>query len=222
MKNVLITGINKGIGKALAEKFLKEGRFVIGTSRNGKADFSNENLAVLKLELTSTRSIRKCAEAVTKSGKNIDILINNAGVLLDEDDTTVITKKLRETLEINVVGPIDFTEQVLAKINNGGHIVNISSTAGSLTLAGHESHMEGYYPAYKISKTAINMYTRTLALRLKDKITVSSVHPGWVKTEMGGDSATETPQEAAESIFKLAISNPESGQFWHNGEKLPW
>jgi NAD(P)-dependent dehydrogenase (short-subunit alcohol dehydrogenase family) len=91
-----------------------------------------------------------------------------------------------------------------------------------LEETGHHSHFLGHYPSYKISKTAINMYTRTLALRLKDQVTVSSVNPGWVKTDMGGEDADITPEEATENIFKFAISKPDSGLFWFNGEMMPW
>jgi NAD(P)-dependent dehydrogenase (short-subunit alcohol dehydrogenase family) len=75
---------------------------------------------------------------------------------------------------------------------------------------------------YKISKAALNMVTRCLAIRLDGQITVSSVHPGWVKTDMGGDDADIEPEEAAEDIFTLANSQVETGQFWFKGEKFPW
>ncbi len=79
------------------------------------------------------------------------------------------------------------------------------------------------WPDYKISKTALNMVTRILSVRLQNQdIIVSSVHPGWVKTDMGGSGADIEPEEAAEDIFKLATSRPESGQFWFRGEKFPW
>lgn len=222
MKNILITGISKGIGKALAQRFLKEGYFVFGTSTNGQTDFTHENLSVLKLELTSEETISQCSSAILQSGKKLDILINNAGALIDEEETTVIIPKLRKTLEINLIGPIDLTERIIPAISKDGHIVNVASSAGSLALPAYDSHEEGHYPSYKISKTAVNMYTKTLAARLKGEITVSSVHPGWVKTDMGGQDADFTPEEAAENIFKLAISRPETGQFWFNGEKMPW
>lgn len=221
MKTVLITGIDKGIGAALAEKFLKEGYFVIGTYLNSETS-ANKNLFECKLDLSSSESIDSCVQEIKKLDKKIDIFINNAGALFDKDETSVVAEKLRKTLEVNLIGPINFTEQLLSTINKGGHVVNISSSAGSITLVGHESHFEGHYPSYKISKAAVNMYTRTLALRLKDLITVSSVHPGWVKTDMGGEEADITPQEAAENIFKLAISSPPSGQFWFHGEKMLW
>jgi NAD(P)-dependent dehydrogenase (short-subunit alcohol dehydrogenase family) len=103
----------------------------------------------------------------------------------------------------------------------------MSSAAGSLIEMDdiESSHFPYHYPAYKISKCALNMYMRTLAARLKHEgtnIIVSSVHPGWVKTDMGGDEAPTTPEEAAENIYKLAVSRPETGQFWYNGKKYPW
>lgn len=221
MKNVVITGISRGIGKALAQKFIAEGYFVVGTSITGEVDYSHDNLSVYKLDLSSPESIEQCTKEIISTEKTIDILINNAGVLLDEEETKVMPELLRQTLEINVIGPIDFTERLLFIVNTGAHIIQMSSSAGSLFLAGHESHYEGHYPAYKISKTAINMYTRTLAIRCKDKI-VSSIHPGWVKTDMGGEEADITPEEAAEHIVNFALSQPETGQFWFNGEKMPW
>ena len=130
---------------------------------------------------------------------------------------------MRKTLDVNLIGTIDFTQQMLAHLASKSHIVNISSTAGSLSLVGKVSHCMGHYPAYKISKAALNMYARTLALELADTgIIVSCVHPGWVKTDIGGQEADLTPEQAAEGIYGLAISHPESGGFWFAGKPLPW
>ncbi len=223
MKIILITGISRGIGRALADRFLANGDFVIGTSVDGTVDFSNPKLKVSQLDLGNSESIQNCAKQISEFGKRIDIHINNAGVLLDEEETQVIVEKLRGTLEVNLIGTIDFTEQMIPDINSGGHIITISSSAGSLERSLNADHEPHHYPAYKISKTALNMYTRTLAYRLKEKdITVSSVHPGWVKTNMGGNDAEMEPSEAAEHIFKLANSKVETGQFWFKGEKFPW
>lgn len=221
MKTVLITGIGKGIGKALAEKFLSEGHFVIGTIYSGTAP-THGNLLVYELDLSKPESIVSCTESISKSGKRIDILINNAGIIADENETKVVPEKLRKTLEVNLIGTIDLTERLIPLINKSGHIVNISSSAGALS-GSVKSHFPGHYPSYKISKAALNMYTRTLAVRLSDSdITVSSVHPGWTKTDMGGEDADFTPEEAAEWIYKLATSKPETGQFWFKGEIMPW
>jgi NAD(P)-dependent dehydrogenase (short-subunit alcohol dehydrogenase family) len=227
MKTILITGITKGIGRALAQQFLKEGHRVIGTTKEGDTEAKDSYFAVHKLDLSQPDSIQECAKAISSTGTKIDILINNAGVLLDDEEKTLIIPKLRQTLEVNLIGTTDFTEQIIPSLNNSAHIVFISSQAGSLAdMKNFEhSHAPYRYPAYKISKAALNMYSTTLALRFQHEgkdVTVSAIHPGWVRTDMGGDEATTTPDEAASDIFKLAISKPETGQFWYKGEKFPW
>ena len=237
MKTTLITGIGRGIGRALAVRFLAEGYAVIGTTQTGTADLSDPNLKVFQLDLTSPGSIAHCiAEIVDQKsragesgpfGGQIDILINNAGVLLDDGETRLIPDKLRETLDINLIGTAAFTEAAIPALVAESHIVCISSQAGSITDMDNigDSHEPYHYPAYKISKAALNMYVRTLAARLAHEGTgtiVSAVHPGWVKTDMGGDEAPTTPEEAAAAIFKLAVSRPETGQFWYKGQKYPW
>ncbi len=220
MKTVLITGISRGIGKALSKKFLSEGYFVIGTSVNGMCDFENQNLKVFKLDLSQPESIKACAGEIFSFEKKIDILINNAGIALDIDTNVLEINKLRQTLEVNLIGTIDFTEQMIPMLNLDAHILNTSSSAGSLDRI--KGHNKDTHPAYRISKTALNMYTRVLAVRLNGKATVSSCHPGWVKTDMGGPDADMTPEEAVEYIYTLAISKVETGQFWFKGEKLAW
>lgn len=148
--------------------------------------------------------------------------MNNAGIALEDwGETEVDMSKLRKTLEVNLIGLIDFTEHLLPKISANGQIVNISSVMGSLTKDYGEEELDN--PCYRISKTAVNMYTKTLASRLKKKgITVSSVHPGWVKTEMGGEGATREPVEAADQIYKLATTTHKTGLFWYDSEEFPW
>ena len=224
MQTVFITGVDKGIGRALMEQFLREGFFVVGTYLIEPPQEDREHFEALPLDLSKPESVATCVQAFAAQNRKIDILINNAGALFDEDETSVVVEKLRNTLEVNLIGTIDLTEQILPHVVSGGHIVNISSTAGSLEDTDHNiSHFPGHYPAYKISKAALNMYTRTLAMRLKkENITVSSVHPGWVQTDMGGQEADITPEEAAKGVFATAIARPETGQFWYKGEHVPW
>ena len=223
MKNVLITGVSKGIGKALKEKFLSENYFVIGTFNSEKPD-EEKNFISFNLDLSKKESIVDCAKEISKLNKKIDILINNAGALFDEDETTLLPEKLRQTLEVNLIGTADFTEKIIPNLSKDAHIVFVSSEAGSITLTEEGiSHEPGYYPAYKISKAALNMYMATLADRtMKEGLIVSAVHPGWVRTNMGGDSAPMIPEEAAADIFKLAISKPVTGGFWFKGKREPW
>jgi len=218
MKTVLITGISRGIGRALTQSFLDNGDFVIGTSTDGLVDLKHENLVVFALDLSTSKSIKECVEKIGGFNKNIDILINNAGIWSGESENSpVLIDNLRKVLEVNLIGTIDFTQQILSLIKEDGHIVNISSRQGSMEITDHSD-----MPDYQISKSALNMFTRVLSARLKDRITVSSVHPGWVKTDMGGPEAEIEPEEAAEHIFKLANSKVETGQFWFKSEKFPW
>ncbi len=224
MKTVLITGINCGIGRATALTFLNKGFCVFGTSQSGTADYAHENLTVFALDLSEPQSVETCVREITEKDTPLNILINNAGVLLDEGDTTLVPEKLRATLEVNLIGTADFTERLVPCLAPRAHIIFISSTAGSLDRTGHlQSHYPGHYPAYKISKAALNMYMRTLAMRLKDEhVIVSSVHPGWVRTAMGGPDADLSPEEAGEDIATFAVSTPETGNFWFKGKQLAW
>ena len=217
-KIVFITGISRGIGKALAEKFLKEGYEIIGTSTSGKADIKNKNLTILKLDLSSPKSIEECVKAFKKLNKKLDILINNAGIWSRREDDKMIIDLLRKNLEVNLFGTIQLTEELIQFINKDGKVINISSSAGSLERTHHAN-----YPDYKISKAALNMYTRTLAIRLeKRKIIVASIHPGWVETDMGGKGADFKPHESAENIYNKIVNLKETGQFWFKQDKFPW
>ena len=222
-KLVFITGVSRGIGKSLAEKFLKEGYFIIGTSTSGKANLKDKNLIILQLDLHYKESIDNCLNNFKKLNKNIDVLINNSGIVPDKFETSIKIDKLRDTLEVNLIGTMDLTEKLIDFINENGKIINISSSAGSLNNTDLKDTNEIGYPSYKISKAAINMYTRTLAIRLKEKkILVASIHPGWVKTDMGGKEADLEPEEAAKNIYERIISLKETGQFWFKQEKFPW
>jgi NAD(P)-dependent dehydrogenase (short-subunit alcohol dehydrogenase family) len=218
-KTVFITGASRGIGRALADKFLSEGYFVIGTSTSGKLSYQHENLIPLKLDLSSTASISSCVKEFFKLNRKIDILINNAGIWSGkEEDPAVYMNLFRKVMEVNLFGTIDLTERLIPHINQGGKIINMSSRAGSLE---HTKYVN--YPDYRISKAALNMYTRTLATKLaKNKIMSASIHPGWVKTDMGGDEADLEPEAAADDIYKRIVTLAETGQFWFKQDKFPW
>ena len=220
MKTVLITGVSRGIGKALTERFLSEGYFVIGTSTKGTSDIHNDNLITLQLDLESPESIKKCAEKILELKKSIDILINNAAVILstkDNDKREIKGDTLRKVINIDLVGVIDFTMQIVPIISFGGHIVNISSRQGSFDYV-----FEIKNPSYQISKAGLNMFTRLLSFQLKNKVIVSSVHPGAVLSGLAASDANMSPEEAAKYIYQTAISNPKTGQFWFKGEQFPW
>lgn len=216
MNTALITGVSRGIGKATAEKFLAEGWSVIGTSTTGKASIKNTKLKLYKLNLVEPKSIEQFAKRLKK--EKLDVLVNNAGIFLESDKNEISVEGLRKTLEVNLIGLVDLTQKIFPQINDGGRIINISSALASLNdFGGH------YAPAYQISKTALNMYTRTLASTTKKRnIIVASIDPGWVKTDMGGKGADREPSLPAKEIYDLATKKIDSGFFWHKGKQRSW
>lgn len=221
MKKVLVTGASRGIGKAVAEKFLGMEWEVMGTSTSGNG-WTHPHLSWIQLDLSNPESIAHATEEVL-SGGNLDALINNAGIVskLENDDFDgqhVVVAALREMLEVNLIGTIDLTERLTAHINCGGHILSLGSRIGSI----NDAH-SAYAPSYAITKAALGMYTRRLAARVqKDDITVSIINPGWVKTDMGGDEAPREVAEVAEEIYRLVVSDTPTGKFWHQGQEYPW
>ncbi len=220
MKTVLITGISRGIGEATARKFLDEGFKVLGTSTSGEAEINHDNLKVFKLDLSNPEEILHLSKMLETEEIKLDVLVNNAAILLDSYDSFPLKREaLEQTLQVNLIGTIELTEKLIPQINSGGHIINISSGNGSMT-----EEQDTEKPAYHISKAAINMYTKTLSGHLKDSgITVSSLDPGWVKTDMGGVGAQRDPQDPAEEIYHLATTEGiPTGQFWHQNKIRPW
>jgi NAD(P)-dependent dehydrogenase (short-subunit alcohol dehydrogenase family) len=221
MKTVIITGASRGIGFAVAKKFLNEGWQVVGTSTSGNINPEFDRLIAFPLDLSKPESIKSFSAKVRELLPHIDVLVNNAGIHLEDDyEKKLSFDSLRQTLEVNLIGTADLTEQLLGLVIPDGHIINVSSMAGGFS---GDQLTDGYYPAYRISKAALNMYTYTLAGRLKGaKVTVSSLDPGWVKTDMGGEEADRSPEEAARDVYNLAIQNVPSGKFWLDGKERGW
>lgn len=219
MHTIVITGASRGIGRALAEKYLANGDLVIGTSRDGSAAFAHENLLMVPMELADEKSREACVRSIIATGKPIDVLVNNAWVFHDKDVTEAVDATvLRETLETNLYGTIDLTERLVPSMNRNGHIVNVSSRRGSMAYTEEKSP----HPCYGIAKAALNMFTRVLAARLKGDVTVSAVHPGFVQTDMNDGEGDISPQEAAEDMLRVIDGQVETGQFWFKGERYPW
>ncbi|MDI9309715.1 MAG: SDR family NAD(P)-dependent oxidoreductase [Limnohabitans sp.] len=212
MKKVVITGANRGIGLALVTKFLNEGFAVIGTSRSKDAfTISHPDLRIIALDLTSQLSIENAVNDIKSIFGTIDLLVNNAGVGLDLDSEIPEDELIRATFETNVFGLINFTEAVKDLLKEGGTVFNISSVMGML----NREKLVPNATAYRMSKSAVNMYTKTLSARLMDKnIKVVSIHPGWVKTDMGGIEADITPEFSANGIYNLYKQDIPTNTFW--------
>ena len=220
-KIVLITGANSGIGNALAEKLIAENYFVIGTSRNGKIEnIKSENLFVVELDLTNQKSIENANLIIRTKFNGIDILVNNAGIAPDLDRTEPDLESLRLTFETNVFGLVSFNETILDLVKKNGKILNISSIMATFNII---SEIDS--TAYRMSKSALNMYTKTLSARLKDRnIAVNSIHPGWVNTKLSTAGAPLSTEFSANGIFKLIETEMGTGNFWNAEfqEKMLW
>lgn len=212
MKTVVITGANRGIGLALANKFLAEGFVVIGTSRKDQFDqILHPDFHGIVLDVTSSASIHEAISLIKEKFPKIDLLINNAGVGLDLNDETPEIDIIKTTFETNVFGLFSFTEAIKDLIVDNGTIFNISSVMGML----NRDKILPNATAYRMSKSALNMYTKTLSARLAErKVRVVSIHPGWVKTDMGGQEADITPEFCANGIYQLYIKDIPTNSFW--------
>lgn len=241
-KIALITGANKGIGLETARLLGRQGVTVIVGARDsekaGKAasTLKAEGLEAvpLKLDVTSTADIQAAAAFIESKYGHLDILINNAGIIVENgfagnNSATVAQAPLRQTFDTNFFAVVELTQALLPLIRKSpaGRIVNLSSILGSLTLhSDPKSPIAGSKSlAYNASKTALNAFTIHLAAALKGtKIKVNSAHPGWVKTDMGGEGAQMEITDGAKTSVELALIGDDgpTGAYLHLGKPLPW
>ena len=219
MKKGIITGCSRGIGFATVDLLTDNDNIkVIGTSTSGNCSIVKSNFDCFQLNLSESNSINEFVNVIGNT--KIDFLLNNAGVLLENSDESVINlEHLRQTFNVNLFGTIELTEKLIPNFNKNGQIVNVTSDWGSFS----EKNFDEFQPHYKMSKSALNMYTKLLAKRLENKnIIVSSFDPGWTQTDMGGNDATRKPMAVANDIKNLLQSVSESGNFWHQGKIREW
>lgn len=230
MKTILITGANRGIGLELTTEYLHDGWRVIATCREPKqaAALNNlqekykEQLNIIPLDVKNAEAIKKLPQILQH--EKIDILINNAGVMSSkaEEFGSYTQSSWLDVLNVNTVAPYLITQALASLIAKADIklIANMSSQLGSIELN------EGGYDPYRASKAALNSITKTLAMQLKpERITVVSLHPGWVQTDMGGTNAPVKPEESVAGLRKIIsrLSINDTGSFISfDGQKLPW
>ena len=228
----LVTGGNRGIGLEICRQLAARGLSVVLTARTGSEgraaakalQDAGLDVEFHRLDVSSCRSIRACVSAIAERRGRIDVLVNNAGVLIDPRGSRFLDSKLdtfRDTLETNFFGPLQLAQAVvpLMKAHRYGRIVNVSSGMGQL------AEMSGSSPAYRVSKTALNALTRILAAEFRESnILANSMSPGWVRTRMGGEGAPRSVAEAADTAMWLATlpDDGPSGGFFHDREPIAW
>ncbi len=226
----VVTGANRGIGFEIARQLSQRGVHVVLTARNeerGREALEKLTQAALPtsffpLDVTSDASTQALADYLQTTFGRLDILVNNAGVALDKwmPSLDVSMDVFIRTYETNVFGVMRVSKALIPLMKKGGHgrVVNLSSNLGSLEKAG------GFTIAYRTSKTAVNAITRVLAAENKhDDILINAMCPGWVKTELGGDDAPRSAEEAADTAIWLATlpTGGPSGGFFQNRKPSP-
>ena len=231
MKKILVTGANRGLGLGLVKKFLKNNEKVICTTRNISKSKElilckekyNDNLEICELDLLDKDSPNVLSNFL--GDETIDLFINNAGVIghSAQHFKSVSLNHWLEVLKVNLIAPLLITQSIIKNIEKSSErkIYFISSKVGSI-----EDNKSGGMYIYRSSKTALNQVVKSLSIDLKPLgISVISLHPGWVRTEMGGPNALISVEESVNGMVDV-ISNTSiinSGQFInYDGTRLPW
>jgi NAD(P)-dependent dehydrogenase (short-subunit alcohol dehydrogenase family) len=233
----LVTGANRGLGLELCRQLLAQGGRVIAACRHpGKATALNTlageypgRLHVTPLDVAEPKSHAALARELPllTEGESLDLLINNAGVLRGgERYGSVQAVDLETSFRTHALGPFLLVQTLTAQLAEGARVANISSEIGSIGLRQAGLHQEFRTPSYAIGKAAQNMATSLLAQALAPRgIVVVALHPGWVRTDMGTDRATLSPQESAHGLLQVigGLKAQDSGAFldWQ-GQTLPW
>ncbi len=228
-KVALVTGANKGIGFEVAHQLVRHGFQVFLGARNvvaGRAAAeklsADGNATFLEIDVSDAQSIHRAADEFSRQAGHLDVLVNNAGILLDDDkDALTVTPEIFETtFRTNTLGPWLVAQTFLPMLKKSGapRIVNVSSGGGQL-----EGGADGWAPGYCVSKTALNGVTVQLAAALP-KFAINCVCPGWVRTDMGGKNATRSVGEGAAGIVWLALEAPQdlTGKFIRDRKIIPW
>ncbi len=228
MKTIIVTGANRGIGFEICNQLGALGHEVILTARNvGKGVEASTKLRdkgfnthFFQLDVEEEKSIKVFVQEFSRTRNKVDVLVNNAAILRDNGLhlRDIPMKILDRMLKINLQGPLLLTRSLLPLLKNSSdpRVINVSSGMGALnTIAGGN-------PAYRLTKTSLNALTGIFAAEEPD-ITFNAMCPGWVKTGMGGNAATRTVEEGAETAVWLA-NNQEipSGKFIRDKKVIDW
>lgn len=229
----VISGASRGLGRAAAQRLATlDGQLVVATARNvadlaplcSKLGMSGHAVETHQLDITEDASVGAFRDWMATRFGRVDVLINNAGILVDRYSTSVLElplEVLRETFETNLVGTLRLTQAMLPlmRSSRAGRVVNLASSMGQL------ADMDAGAPAYRMSKTALNALTRILAVEMAGTtIKVNSVCPGWCRTDLGGIEAPRTAEEGIDTVVWLATLPDEgpTGGFFHDREAIPW
>ncbi|MCT7957109.1 SDR family oxidoreductase [Laspinema palackyanum] len=219
MATYLVTGTARGIGLALCQQLQERGDTAIAVCRESSPELDALGIRVeTGIDITSDQTLKELVQRL--QGISLDVLVNNAGILEEDSLDRLDFDSIQRQFEVNALGTLRVTQALLPFLSPGSKIGIVTSRMGSI-----EDNSSGGYYGYRMSKVAVSMAGKSLAIDLKPrKIAVGIVHPGLVQTRMTDFSGIST-REAAHGIIQridnLTLDN--SGTFWHaNGEVLPW
>jgi len=220
MKNIVITGANRGIGLSLCKQYLQQGYKVYGACRQASSELKSSGVNIIDgVDVSEAAAVNKLADAL--SGVKLNLLINNAGVLKDEVLGHINFSSIQDQIEVNAYGPLRVTEALKNNFTSNAKIGMITSRMGSLA----DNTSGGRY-GYRMSKAALNIAAVSIAHDLRNQgISVAIIHPGLVGTDMISGYGDITPDQAAARIVQRMdeLTLETSGSFWHsNGDILPW
>jgi NAD(P)-dependent dehydrogenase (short-subunit alcohol dehydrogenase family) len=220
MKNILVTGANRGIGLELCRQLHAQGENVIAVCRTNSNELEQLNIkTITDIDVTDSHSLAQLKQHLNDT--KIDVLINNAGILASNTLGEIDYQTVMQQYLVNAIGPLKVTEALLPLLDKGSKVAIITSRMGSMA----DNDSGGQY-GYRMSKAAVNMAGTSLAVDLKPKgIAVALLHPGYVKTDMtGGNGLVDTSHSAKGLLSRIEELNLDnSGGFWHaDGEQLPW
>ncbi len=221
MSLALVTGANRGIGLALVEGLLKRGSHVIGACRIASPALAQSGAEVVDgVDVTSEEGVAKLAQAV--GDRKLDLLVNNAGILLWGDQLSGIDfDGVLKQFEVNALGPLRVTAALRARLAKGGKVALITSRMGSI-----DDNGSGGAYGYRMSKAALNMAGKSLAVDLKPaEVAVAILHPGMVKTDMVGDHGqieARRRREGSARTHRRAHAGKDRRLRHANGQTLPW
>ena len=234
----LVTGANKGIGRAIAERLVELGMTVYASARErarGEPVASEIRARFVHLDVTDDATIALAAQRIGEEVGRLDLLVNNAGINLDPaPPSQTSVDSLRRVYETNVFGVVAVTNAMLPLLrrSGAGRVVNLSSELGSLHHQLAQDHPAGAFPnllAYNSSKTALNAITVAYANELREEgIRVNAVSPGLVATDLNGHRGPLTPEQGARMPVLVATDANDQptatfrGEDWTEGRTIPW
>ncbi len=226
-KTALVTGGNRGIGKEICRQLAEQGFQVFLACRDKKKGLSatngmRGNVQVIEMDVSDEQSIVSAYQEVSQQVKQLDVLINNAAILIASSHSLLDVPKgdIDQTLQVNLLGPWLVSRVFAPLLQTGSRIIMISSGAGQMAKG-----IGGYAPLYSFSKSTLNALTQHLAFAFKGQgVVVNAVGPGWVRTDMGGAGATRSVEKGAETPVWLATEAPVSinGQFIRDKQVDGW